>query len=344
MTMAVFQDAAREYAAAGIAALPLGGLDGKKPLVSHPQKFGVRASLQIAEKFPEANAGFWCGPRSRLTVVDIDSPKDSELQWAIDTFGPSPIVIRTGSQKHHVWYKHDGEGRRIDAIDGHKIDLLGQGLCVAPPSIRPGGSKYEFVQGSLADVGNLPTINRDALRALRPPKDKSAVADTVDSIAGEGSRNTSLFDFARSIGQGTTSFDALLNALCKTNAETNNPPLPDVEVQRTARKVWQYREEGRLMTPGGAQYVGMSAAKIEPMWASGNSDALMLELRLRKAHEGQRDHFAASPKAMAEARLLGSWSARRYQNALNDLCGMQRLERIARGGRGAGDPALYRLK
>jgi hypothetical protein len=341
MTVAAFQDAAREYAAAGIAALPLGGVDGKKPLVSHPQKFGIRASLQIAEKFPEANAGFWCGPRSRLTVVDIDSPKKSELQWAIDTFGPSPIVIRTGSQNHHVWYKHDGEGRRIDAFDGHKIDLLGQGLCVAPPSVRPGGSKYEFVQGSLADVGNLPTINRDALQALPPPKDKP---DEMDRRAAEGSRNTSLFDFARSIGHTAKSLDGLLNALRKANAENNDPPLPDVEVQRTARKVWQYREEGRLMAPGGAQYVGMSVAKIEPMWASGNSDALMLELRIRKAHESQRDRFAASPKAMAEARLLGSWSARRYQNALNDLCGMQRLERIARGGRGAGDPALYRLK
>jgi hypothetical protein len=102
MTMAAFQDAASEYAAAGIVPLPI---DGKKPLVSHPDRFGRRAALQIAAKpqFANAGLGFWCGHHNGLTVADIDDPKDAALQYVLDTFGASPIIVRTASRKHHVW-------------------------------------------------------------------------------------------------------------------------------------------------------------------------------------------------------------------------------------------------
>ena len=111
--------------------------------------FGVKASLKIAAKHPTANIGFWCGPRSRLTVVDIDTQDESELKWSLDTFGESPIVVRTGSGKHHIYYRHDGEPRRIRPFPGREIDLLGSnGYCVAPPSVRPGGEAYRFIQAT----------------------------------------------------------------------------------------------------------------------------------------------------------------------------------------------------
>ena len=43
--MAAFADAAPAWAAAGIVPLPI---DGKRPLVSHPDRFGRRAALRIA--------------------------------------------------------------------------------------------------------------------------------------------------------------------------------------------------------------------------------------------------------------------------------------------------------
>jgi hypothetical protein len=97
-----YQLANREYAAAGIATFPLGGDSGKKPIVKNPQKFGIKASGEVASKFPTANVGFWCGPRNRLTVIDIDVPGEAELKWSLEAFGPSPIVVRTGSGKHHI--------------------------------------------------------------------------------------------------------------------------------------------------------------------------------------------------------------------------------------------------
>jgi hypothetical protein len=80
--MAAFADAAPAWAAAGIVPLPI---DGKRPLVSHPDRFGRRAALRIVPKFPDANLGFWCGHFNRLTVVDVDSAADAELQYALRT-------------------------------------------------------------------------------------------------------------------------------------------------------------------------------------------------------------------------------------------------------------------
>ena len=59
-------------------------------LCGHPGKLGRRAALDIASRPQFADApglGFWCGERNGLTVVDIDSPADAELQHAIDTYG-----------------------------------------------------------------------------------------------------------------------------------------------------------------------------------------------------------------------------------------------------------------
>lgn len=338
---AIFASAVRGYADAGIATFPVGGDDGKKPMVKRPQQFGIRGSLEIAPKFPNENVGFWCGPRSKLTVVDIDSPKESELDWALATFGASPIIVRTGSGKHHVWYRHNGERRKIRPVSGHDMDLLGEGgLCVAPPSIRPGGGPYEFLRGSLADVGNLPTMRRTALEAMNTPPARGS--STSSAVVGEGYRNKTLFDRARAIAPHASSSDALLDQLRRLNIETNSPPLPDAEVTRTAAAVWQYKMQNRLFLPG-TQHIVLATATVDPLFALGESDAALLLLRLCKAHDGQRDRFAASPRAMERGRVIGTWSTRRYKSALDVLCKMHLLERLSRGSRGSGNPARYRF-
>ena len=112
--MAAFTDAAATWIAAA-SALPLGGADGKRPLVRHPGKLGRRAALQIASrpKFADARPGLLVRTAERLTVVDIDSTADAELQYAIDTYGDSPVIVRTASSRAHIYYRHDGETRRI---------------------------------------------------------------------------------------------------------------------------------------------------------------------------------------------------------------------------------------
>jgi hypothetical protein len=281
-------------------------------------------------------------------VVDIDSPEGKELDWALDTFGRSPIVVRTGSGKHHVWYRHGGERRRIRPIPGHEIDLLGEGgYSVAPPSIRPGGGKYEFLAGSLADVAKLPPIRPEALQELiAEPVAVLQEPDALDAPGhagvSRGARNASLFNIARSLAGDALSLEALLSQLRAANAKMNNPPLPDAEVDRMAGSVWRYKDEGRLFRPG-AQHIVLPVAAIEPLIAAGEVDAVTLLLRLQKAHAGQRSTFAASPKAMERARLIGSWGHCRYREGLGALCRFGLLERTSMGGRSGRDPAQYRF-
>lgn len=348
MTVAVFQDSAREYVDAGIVPLPIAP-DGKRPLVRHPDKFGRRAALQIVGKFPDANVGFWCGRHNRLTVVDVDSSTDLELQFALDTFGDSPVIVRTASGKHHAYYRHHGERRRIRPIADHPIDVLGEGgICVAPPSVRAGGGRYEFVRGGLADLENLPKINARALEKIepdQPPHPNRRIRPSAqNAMAPIGQRNDSLFRLACAPGPGAETQTDLLKQTHRANAELCSPPLPDAEVQHIVNNAWHYKMEGRLMLRGMDSAILLSSASIAQLLAAGETDAMALLALLRRAHNGRSGKvFAASPLAMEHARLIGSWDKRRYRNATRTLCELGELVQVRKGGRGAHDPAMYRF-
>lgn len=339
MRMAAFQDAAGEYAAAGIVPLPI---DGKRPLVKHPDRFRRRAALSIVPKFPNAALGFWCGHFNGLTVVDIDSPQDSELSYALDTFGPSPIIVRTASGKHHAWYRHAGERRRIRPDKSHPIDILGEGgIAVAPPSARPDGGRYQFIRGGLSDLANLPKIRSGALQKLEPaPAERSTPSDDAAPI---GRRNDTLFRLALGLAHDAETQAELLEQARRANAEISDPPLPDAEVQRAVGSAWSYKIRDRLMVPGTDSTIILPAASIARLLAAGETDAMALLALLRKAHAGLRDTFAASPEAMVRARLIGSWDKRRYRHAARTLCDLGELVQVHTGGKGARDPALYRF-
>jgi hypothetical protein len=96
--MAAFTDAAPAWAAAGIVPLPVTP-DGKKTMVKQPEAFGRPAAMGLTAKprYAAANLGFMCGSHNRISVVDIDSPADAELQYALETYGESPIIVSTPS-------------------------------------------------------------------------------------------------------------------------------------------------------------------------------------------------------------------------------------------------------
>ena len=68
----VFRKWQGEYARRGIPTFPVN--DNKKPATRAYNKVGLKGSAELAEKFTEANAfGLMLGPRSGLTVLDIDT-------------------------------------------------------------------------------------------------------------------------------------------------------------------------------------------------------------------------------------------------------------------------------
>ena len=130
------------YAEHGIATIPFS--PEKKPLVKHPQKFGLRGSALLTEKFGDAEIfACYAGHFNGLAAIDVDVANENVLIDAIDRHGHTPIVTRSGSGHYHAWYKYNGERRRTrpwKKTEGLDIDLLGAGgAIIVPPSVTKKG-------------------------------------------------------------------------------------------------------------------------------------------------------------------------------------------------------------
>jgi hypothetical protein len=91
----VFAEWQPRYAKHGVATFPV---ENKRPCVRHWQKVGLKGSSQLALKFAAADAfGFKCGERNQITLIDIDSNDARMVAEAINLFGKSPIIWRTGA-------------------------------------------------------------------------------------------------------------------------------------------------------------------------------------------------------------------------------------------------------
>jgi len=180
--------------------------------------------------------GFVCGAINRLTVIDIDSPADAELQHALRKYGDTGAIVQTPSGGRHAYYRHDGEERRIRPDPLHQIDELGGGCCVAPPSSKPTGAAYAWLRGDLSIIPNLPKIRPGAVQKTR---------DIERQVAGlrvpEGQRNVQLFRYCNSVVGCCDDLDALIDA-ARTWADGKcAEPLPDAEIVATAYKVWKFQ-------------------------------------------------------------------------------------------------------
>jgi hypothetical protein len=88
--MRAFAEWQPRYAEQGIATFPV---KNKRPCVQGWQHVGIGGSLQLALKFPEADAfGFQCGKHNRITIIDIDSAQERMLDEAVRMFGQSPLT------------------------------------------------------------------------------------------------------------------------------------------------------------------------------------------------------------------------------------------------------------
>ncbi len=162
--MTIFADWQPRYAAQNIATFPV-HIEGdvKRPAIRGYLKLGLNYSGQLPLRFPESTGFGFAVKRSRITVLDVDSSDENILADALNQYGPTPIIVRSGRGNHQAWYRHAGEARRIRPVAGLPIDILGDGYVVAPPSLGARGP-YQFLQGRLEDVSRLPPM-----RALLAP-------------------------------------------------------------------------------------------------------------------------------------------------------------------------------
>jgi Bifunctional DNA primase/polymerase, N-terminal/Primase C terminal 1 (PriCT-1) len=221
--MTTFARLQEAYAARRVATYPL--TDSKTPAISHYARVGVDASQQLAIKFAASTAaGFVAGRRNRLTVVDIDSHDEKLVAEIEGRYGPSPFAAQTPGGGWHLYYRHNGEARRIRPLPD--VDILGAGNVVAALSIVPKG-RYQIVRGSLDDLDRLPPMRREGA--------------APSARIGKGERNNRLFHYCKSVVDHCDDLDQLLDAAQTWADGTLAEPLPQAEIARTCQSVWTYR-------------------------------------------------------------------------------------------------------
>ena len=96
--MAAFAECASEFAGLGLAPIPTGGDDGKRPLMRdyNRTKIGRKRISQLSLDFGEANVAVVCG-LSQLNVVDVDDP--SLIEGMLQRFGDTPLITKTGARR-----------------------------------------------------------------------------------------------------------------------------------------------------------------------------------------------------------------------------------------------------
>jgi len=339
----------------GLCPIPCGGDDGKQPLVTtsrwrrRPGRNTV-AQWVGQDRFGNANVGVLTGP-SGVTILDIDRPEDTGA--LIELFGATPLITMTPSGGEHHWYLATGERCANLRPLGFGADVKAAGgFVVVPPSVRPGGQhagrRYTLSRGTWAAVRDLRPIGA-AARALLgektapsacqdPPQGPEACAASAVRI-GEGGRNDALFKECLRIARGCETEDELIAEAHATNRIALEPPLPDREVERTARSAWRYEASGQNFAIGGG--FACSRALMETI---GDADAFWLFARLQMAHPDKiatATPFAISPRAMAKAGAVRPLGERRIRQARDHLVKAGVLLELHHGGRRKGDPSLY---
>ena len=233
--MGIYEKFAPQYAELGLISIPV---DRKKrPRVKGWEKLGVESYRKLLIAHADANIALLDGTRGGLTRVDIDDAK--MLNECLERFGETPVITKTPSGGFHLFYRSNGESRKL-GVEGKKIDILGHGGYGLVPGSMTDAGTYQFIAGSLIDLGgNLPHM-----KAV--PQPHSVVPEQMRE--GDG-RNTALFDALRNEAQNCKD-EAELVAIGNTKNNKFAEPLPASEVRRTAGSVWRYVQEDRLLVKG----------------------------------------------------------------------------------------------
>lgn len=269
--------AAREYIGRGWAVIPLVPGD-KNPATRHglndwtdnPEQADVwwGQGKYRGRGNPSYNVGVVCGQVSGgLVVIDIDEGGDEVLRDWEGAHGRLPETVEqvTGSGGRHLFYR---TGREIrPSVNGElHIDIRGDGsYVVAPPSIHPNGTAYEWsVSPDDMDVADANERVYAFIEFARPASmgegERKPRFELPEAI--ESDRNSTLFRYASSLREKGLDGDAILAVLESTNAARCRPPLPEHEVRKIAGSVLRYEEGNVLKRPAGSSGTGDGKASI----------------------------------------------------------------------------------
>ncbi len=122
--------------------IPNKGMDGWPKFLTYENQLDYIAKQQ------KCNIGMVCGEASGIMILDLDKPKDGEID-SIEYYDelckkngdPTPSQVRTRSGGYHLYFKNDSElvhgvRKSFNGIKNISWDLLASGnhYCVMPPS------------------------------------------------------------------------------------------------------------------------------------------------------------------------------------------------------------------
>ena len=307
----IFAAAQPQYAALRIATFPFDATEEVKhgPMVLHYNRMGLRASRQIALRFPDApGLAAMAGARNRFTVVDIDERGAVGERLLADVqrrFGNAKVVTRTGSGGFHCYYRHNGEGRKIRPDPRKPVDLIGGGPIVLPPT-RGYRGNYEIIHGRVEDLAAL-----ERMRLKPGPGAHSITLDPTSIRVGE--RDQKFWPYIKRYAHQAKSFLELQDHAREIN---NMMPMPlsDAEVIAKCRYWWDKTERGENKW-GVGQFTTVDHALIDHLMMR-DPDAFTLLMFLRRHHWG-RDFYLANETC--DLMPGGGWPRKRFAGARSRL-------------------------
>ncbi len=191
----------------GAPVFPVGG--NKKALIKGwPEKATTdRKQLERwAEQFPGCTWGMPTGPKSGISVIDLDKAKDGDGQSGVDTWQAirerhpdlsqlKPPVVLTAGGGAHLYFAHVDGAKNSASQIGPGVDVRGEGgYVVIPGSVNDAGKAYSWME------------DREFFRPLPPfpleiVKAELEANKAAESERKEGNREAARAAAPSSVGQ-----------------------------------------------------------------------------------------------------------------------------------------------
>jgi len=225
---------------------------GKVPLIADWPNAASSEYFQIKEwweqRYPDANIGCLCGVGDFTVDIDPRNGGDDTLRALEKQHGELPRTLTAYSggrdKGQHLTYGLPVGLRVINKKPiGNGLDVLGRGAqVILPPSIHPDtGNPYtwepDYGPGDIAPQQAPEWLLKMVTGTQRQEAGTAEPAERlapVQSPIPQGKRNQTLYDYGAAMAELSMPYAAIKPALDAMN-QFCVPPLPEWEVERTAR-------------------------------------------------------------------------------------------------------------
>jgi predicted P-loop ATPase len=218
----------------------------KRPMTPHgckDAKKDVGAIKAWWRRWPDAGVGIATGSASNLVVIDEDidenrgiDGRDSVREWERAHGAlPDTVMAITGRGGYHLYFHYTGDdiGNRAGILEG--VDVRGEGgYVIAPPSIHPNGTEYQWEYHpedyELSEV-------TDTIREFLQPKEREKTGESfhLPERIERGCRNETLYKLACSMQAQGLPDSAIRAAVEESNDALCDEPLDSKEIDLIVR-------------------------------------------------------------------------------------------------------------